>query len=174
MGGRGINSGMNASGKNSAIAKSKMNKLATSQDSDTLRNPLIGNETDEQMSALNSLTNVFISQYGFSGGWDAVRKRSEKKEVTVSSLGTFQEDVGKSGVSHYIDEISKSGTSATDSILVYRVGGKDYVADGNHRAVAAKLLGVKKINCYVFDFDKLANSGVDINVKKLKEAELIK
>ena len=81
--------------------------------------------------------------------------------VSLAGLGSMQPSVKRDGVRRYIETIAQTGSvprstggAGGGSVVVFRIGGKDYVYDGNHRATAAKLLGLTSVKAQVYDFDK--------------------
>ena len=147
--------------------------------SDQMINPLIGSDefTDEwwnQSSELYELeyqVDKFLAQAGEKG--------PTIETVKVDELRAMQPSVRREGVRQYIKSMAQTGAAPLDSpadgkaLTVYRLGGKLYVDDGNHRAVAAKLLGFKNIKARVYDFDKYMKQGAKIGKRKLKQVGLL-
>jgi hypothetical protein len=85
-------------------------------------------------------------------------KHAPLKAVPLASLVTNgQESVRADQVAHYVSNKGEKGyrhgKASTDHPIVVRVGGKDTIFDGHHRATAASLRGEKEIRARYVDLD---------------------
>ncbi len=78
-----------------------------------------------------------------------------KQDVDLADLTLFQRYVYPDAVKKYLDNPASTDQSG-QRVVVVRSGGKQYVFDGTHRTVAAKLRGVQKIPANVVDLDEVA------------------
>ncbi len=80
-----------------------------------------------------------------------------EETVPLADLIVEQVGVENAGVKAYMDDPAKVSDSEesdpryNDGLIVVRSGGKLYLADGNHRATAGVLNGMKDMKAYVVD-----------------------
>lgn len=85
---------------------------------------------------------------------DWLNSASVTEERSLSDLQTFQTWVGSDKVKDYIAKYAKEGVGdLAKGIVVVRYKGKDWLADGNHRAAALLLSGVNRVNVRIYDLE---------------------
>jgi IMP dehydrogenase len=75
--------------------------------------------------------------------------RPEYRTVPLEKLIVNQDEVYKGGVREKLKEFERHGPEGVSPVRVTKSGGKLYLLDGHHRAAAAKLLGLKKIEAEI-------------------------
>lgn len=85
---------------------------------------------------------------------DWLNSASVTEERSLSDLQTFQTWVGSDKVKDYIAKYAKEGVGdLAKGIVVVRYKGKDWLADGNHRASALLLSGVNRVNVRIYNLE---------------------
>lgn len=82
----------------------------------------------------------------------------EKRPVRVSGLLITQPSVTAQELAKRVDE---SRQNSSVPIVVWQEGGKQYIADGHHRAVAAFLQGRKEIDAWIIDVPPAAQGKLE-------------
>ena len=156
--------------------------LEIDEGSQEIRNPLIPPNTDmrswtAQANEINALANRVMTPL-FGDGWPTDDSVAVPTTISVASIRTAQQLVDGNGVRGYIQRIAAgqgvTGRAGSDMPVVYKIDGKHYIEDGNHRVVAAKLMGEQTIRARVIDLDNMRSEGVDIGENRLRRVGLLR
>lgn len=156
--------------------------LEIDEDSQEIRNPLIPQNADmrewaAQANEINALSHRVMTPL-FGNNWPTDDSVAVPTTISVSSIRTAQSLVDGIGVRGYIQRIAAgqgvAGRAGSDMPVVYKIDGKHYIEDGNHRVVAAKLMGESTIRARVVDLDNMRSEGVDIGESRLRRVGLLR